>query len=332
MSFINPNFSPLEERPSYTQWKNNSVRSVNWNSLPATRTLKWHEISKIRNIVSTLFLSLSALAAATFAATTLTIPIAALASLAIGSLSIAFLATGIYLRRMKDHELDPDFRMKARKDIKIDFYGIPNVITLNSLVARAIITSNEKQALLHQDIYATDYDVFVTKHGQRIFDEIDNTNMSLLKAKFLDYLNKCEIPDAETILQSHANRYFNLTIADLEPFLPKLQEQEEVEKPSTSMLTDLASKASAYVIPTVKCAVDMLVPSTLKAAGQYAMASAQLAYQGKTKSSMLLAANAATCLLVHTTKAMLNVLYPEASQVVNQQMKYEKALNNANVG
>lgn len=321
MASVTNNTSPY----TYDSWKNNSIRSVNWECLPETRTLKWHEVTKTRNIVGNVFLSLSSLtaAAALFTATASL----AIASLAFASLSVVFLATGVYLRKMKDHELDPDFRMNKRNQINSLQPKIPHVITLNSLVSRFIITCNEKQVLLHQDIYATDYNDFVVKHSQRIFDELDKTNIDLLKLKFLDYLSKCEITDPQTILQSHANRYFLLTEADLAPFLPKVAEEEEkgVEAPASSMLSNLASKASTYVGPAVKFAVNTFVPLPLRAAGQFAMASAQSAYEGKAKQSMFLAANAATYLLIHSTKAMLSVLYPEASQVVKQQMMYEKA-------
>lgn len=333
MSTVNFNTIPQEEPRSYTEWKNTPARTIDWNALPPTRALAWHEVTKTRNVVSKVFLMLAAVTA-TAAIIVATTPIA-LASLAFGTLSIAFLAGGIYLRRMAEHELDPDFRMKKRVLFKLQMFN-PDAKTLDALntsVDRFLITSKEKQALLHEDIYFLEYDVFVTKHGEKVFDELDQTNMSLLKDKFLDYLSRCEITDIEPILQSNANRYFHLTEADLAPFLPKVVEpilvpkEEETKKPSDSRFSALASKATALVVPTFKYAADLLVPSALKAAGNYAMASAQHAYNGNVQTSMYLAANAATCVLIHTTKGMLNVLYPEASQVVNQQMKYEKDLN-----
>lgn len=332
MSTINSNYSPQGDDPSYTEWKNTSARSVDWNSLPPTRKLAWHEVTKTRNAVSKVFLLLAAVTA-TAAIIIATTPIG-LASLAVGAVSLAFLGGGIYLRRMAEHELDPDFRMQKRCLFRQQMYD-PNLKTLNVLntsVAHFLITKAEKQALLHEEIYFLEYDVFVTKHGEKVFGELDQTNMALLRNKFLDYLNRCEITEIKPILQSNANQYFQLTEADLTPFLPKSVEPAKGEaagKPSGSRFDHLTSKASAFVVPTIKYAADFFIPSALKAAGNYAMASAQHAYNGKMQTSMYLAANAATCVLIHTTKGMLDVLYPEASQVVKHQMNFEKNLNKA---
>jgi hypothetical protein len=318
--------NPYQDPSSYSHWKEVRVRNVNWDKLPATRTLRWHEVTKIRNAVSNVLI---ALAIATSTALFFTAAPIACTSICIGAL--AFLVTGIYLRMQQEHPLDPDFRMKKRNDIQ-DSSQIPYIGMLNASVARYIITQDEKQALLHQDINDTDYNIFITKHGQIIFNQLDKQNLSLLKVKFLAYLSHCKITakDLQAIVDSKANTYFKLTHDDLMQFLAIENDQEELseqEEPSGSTFAKLTSQVNSYVAPALKFATNTFVPSSIKAAGQLAMTSAQLAYQGKVKASAIYAANAITCLFIHSTKELMKVLYPEAYALAQQQIMYEKAVN-----
>src|SRR5437016_5653039 len=107
MSSVNNIIYTYQDSSFYSNWKDEQVRNINWDKLPATRTLKWHEVTKIRNVVSQVLL---ALAIATSTAIFFTATPIACASLFIGSL--ALFVTSIYLCMQEDNPLDPDFRVK----------------------------------------------------------------------------------------------------------------------------------------------------------------------------------------------------------------------------
>lgn len=321
MPRVNNNVSPYQDPASYSNWSKEPVRNINWKELPPARTLNWYEITKTRNLVSNIFISL-----ALVANTMLIFAASPIACASVIVVSAALFAAGIYLRIMDEHPLDPDFRMHERNKIK-NKNQIPNVRDLDIYVNRHLITSKEMQALLHQDIYLREYNIFVLKHGYTIFRKLDEQNIELLKLKYLCQLSKSEITDLESILKSPENRYFKLTETDLQPFLKReevKQEEEEQQQPSESMLSKFASKASSYVVPAFKTAANLMLPSSLKAAGQLAATSAQLAYQGKAKASMIYAANAATCLLGYAIQEQLKEANPEAAGIAKQQMRYER--------
>lgn len=324
--------------------------------LPPTANLNRYQVTKTRNIVKKIFLSLAALSIAVALLTASVTPLIPGFFLSLGA---------AYLANMRDHILDPDLRLRKRNAFR-NSDDITGLNKLNFLVARFIITEEEKQNILRNTIKALPYSTFmeiygpeifselnevniallkvkkqafllseidsltyatfITKYGHEIFPELDDAAIELLKNKFLDYLSEYEIIDDAFILESPANRYFNLTKSDLAHLIVKSENNEspvDNEKKDHSIFAYLGSKAKPVIRSASKYVLDAVIPSTLKATGEYALASGKLAYYGKTKQSIVFAAAAATNLATYTAKHVFKILYPEASQIVNQQITYK---------
>lgn len=307
-------FNFFDTNLPHHEWKNAPLPSMDWKKLPDNRfrPLKWYEVTKIRDFVSKIFITLSCVTP--FACAFIASPIICLSTL-IGATALGI--AGIFLHMRKNHPLDPDFRMAERLKVKNETIDCsPNVKELRLLVSRYIITFEEMQVLLYQDIYFTDYTFIIKKHGNEIFNHLDKRNLNLFKQKFLCYIETCEFTLPDVILNCPANKHFRITLEDLEPILRKNSKR--------TSFTDLASKASPYVNKALKFASDTLIPSPLRNAGQLAMGAVQLASQGKPKEALIFTANATTQLLFYSTKEMMKTLYPEASEAVKMQMLSEK--------
>lgn len=186
----NTYFSRAPEYPQPSA-PNDEPFCIDWNSLPPTRPLAWHEDGRIRRLAGNIFLSLGTLSAgATVFSATLLVASSQTILMATGGfalLATASFATGIVFHVLKSSPMDPSLRLAKRLEIRqaIERSEIPCYEVLKTHLNGTVLTAYEIDTLLKEDLSGMGYFLFIEKHGEEILNEPSLENLQLLKSKYL---------------------------------------------------------------------------------------------------------------------------------------------------
>lgn len=227
-----PEYAPHPTAPPPTAPQ---TRYIDWNSLPATRELQCYELTRVRLAWSNAsFAASAATAGATIFCANFLIARASTilrATGMFGLLSVAFLITGVVLRMMKSHELDPDLRLAKKHELQelmIERKPLPTLDDLNKLVKQKILTENEVQALLYEDILAPGtFETFVAKHdkneygqyksAEKVLRSLDAENKAAIKDKWIVWLFNSPNQTLDQAMRSSAANGIPLTLQEIAP-------------------------------------------------------------------------------------------------------------------
>lgn len=201
------------------------ISVIHWNTLPSLdRPLKWHEVTRIRQIVANVLFGLGAVTAAitTFSATWLTASAQTilLASSSFGLITLALVATSVALHCMKKNPLDTAIRQASRNKIKKSFENhqqIPCYKSLAKTASNKVLTQEEIQNLLRRDILNLEFNAFINKHTNNVLKNLNDENKGILKSKYLFYIISNCTTGLKDILNAKESQYFGITEQEIAP-------------------------------------------------------------------------------------------------------------------
>ncbi len=176
------------------------IPTVNWNKLPSSiQQPKWHQSTKMWNAVGGFFTgggigfgAVTAWASISFTAVPVVV-LTVVSGLAI--LTLLLTITGIYLVTMKPssdapHELLKQRRAAGQAIDKGKGMGVTDILNqYNTLYKKGGITKEELNIVLARDLNLPLAD-FRKKHGDRVFDILDDQNKEILRKNYLNYVKE----------------------------------------------------------------------------------------------------------------------------------------------
>lgn len=214
--------NPVSPFESFPQPQVQSRGLIEWNKLPQTRALKWHEDSKTRRLVSNIFLALSL----TFTAAILALPFKAKAlmlspsTVCLVGLVLAALITALFISamvlRFNESPLDetcrPQAPLKTEQEGKIPTYA--NLKRMTDPTNSSLLTSEEIQQLRYQDICKLNAADFIRKHGKNIVSQLDPINRYEFELKSIEYFTSQKM-GLKHALNSEMGKSFSWSYEDL---------------------------------------------------------------------------------------------------------------------
>jgi hypothetical protein len=319
------------------------------NLPPLKRELEWYEDTEKRDYVNSIFLGLGTLSAgiAIFSAVCLTVTLTTILVTASFTLAAtALLVAAVYFATMEPCELDPIYRLEKRQEL-LSSSDAPHFSELTSALRGEILTENEIQSILKQEINRMDFHSFLRKHDIHGLRFLDSSNLSLLRPSYLAYLSslmedlgvKTE-NDFDIILNSEEARIFDLTVSELLVFF-QTKETEPDEQNKTSIFETMGSYASSafgvaksssgnVIGSAARMALKVaktVTPKPLVNVAQCSAASFTFATQGKFKESANAALGAVTCAALFVAEQDLKAENPEEYQIVKDLIKFENLDN-----
>lgn len=291
--------------------------NVDRNTLPPpSRELSWYEYDEKRNVVDAIFFGLGTLSAgaAVFTAVYLTATLTTVliaASLAL--IATASIVAAIYLYTMEPSPLDPIYRMEKRNELLSETEA-PPFSELDSALEGDILTRDEIQVIMEHEIKGMDFDSFIQKHQMQGLYFLDSENRSLLKPKYVESLLRKKLGEVELgdALMSEEAKIFNLAVEDLS------------QEPS--MIQAIVSYVKNNAANLVVKAAESVLPTEIKNATRCASASITYAMRGEYAKSGYAALGAVTSTGVYIADKTMKTEYPEAYEMADQALDYEKNL------
>lgn len=182
--------------PQYFQEVNLEERTINWDELPELdNDPEWHEYTSIRELAAYILGGMSAISASATVYTAIYFTAAPATVLSVFSglcvLTVILTVVSYAIFNKEASPNDPEERRRVRKliyDTIIIENKNFNYLGISEDWIDNIISKDEINALVANDLRLTPYKNFINRHSTKIIEILDETNLNALKHSFYTYL------------------------------------------------------------------------------------------------------------------------------------------------